>query len=57
MHGAERGGVELGDRGGGLQRAGQLPLDRLAGHLDHDGLTGDLVEGEDVDAGDGLGGH
>jgi hypothetical protein len=57
MEGGERGGVHRGEVGGGVQRADDLPLDGLARHLHDDGASGLVVEGQDVDARQRLGGE
>jgi hypothetical protein len=53
----ERGGVPARDLGGGAERTADLGELDAGGHLDDDGAARLLVEGEDVDAGDRLGGH
>ena len=54
---SEAGGVPAGDVGGGGQRAADLPLDGLAGDVQHDRAAGLLVEREQVHARGGLGGN
>ena len=46
--------ASAGDLGRGGQRAGERPLDGVAGHDDDDRPAGLLVEGQQVDAGHGL---
>jgi hypothetical protein len=50
-------GVPARDLGRGAERAGDLPLDRVARDVQHDGAAVGLVEREQVGAGHRLPGH